>query len=87
MNQVDDRQLARMEAIINSMTPKERRFPNIIKGSRKRRIAAGSGTSVAEVNRVLKSYSAMLKMLKKMRGKPGAMVGKKRRKVPKGMRR
>ncbi len=85
--QPDEKELAKTEAIIRSMTLKERRNHRIIDASRRQRIAAGSGTSVAEVNRVLKSYSAMLKMLKKMRGKPGAMAGKKRRKVPKGMRR
>ena len=85
--QPDEKELAKTEAIIRSMTHKERRNHRIIDASRRQRIAAGSGTSVAEVNRVLKSYSAMLKMLKKMRGKPGVMAGKKRRKVPKGMRR
>ncbi len=85
--QPDEKELAKTEAIIRSMTIKERRNHRIIDSSRRQRIAAGSGTSVAEVNRVLKSYSAMLKMLKKMRGKPGVMSGKKRRKVPKGMRR
>ncbi len=85
--QPDEKELAKTEAIIRSMTLKERRNHRIIDASRRQRIAAGSGTSVAEVNRVLKSYAAMLKMLKKMRGKPGAMSGRKRRKVPKGMRR
>jgi signal recognition particle subunit SRP54 len=85
--QPDEKELAKTEAIIRSMTIKERRNHRIIDASRRQRIAAGSGTSVAEVNRVLKSYSAMLKMLKKMRGKPSVMAGKKRRKVPKGMRR
>ena len=85
--QPDEKELAKTEAIIRSMTIKERRNHRIIDASRRQRIASGSGTSVAEVNRVLKSYSAMLKMLKKMRGKPGMMSGKKRRKAPKGMRR
>jgi len=85
--QPDEKELGKTEAIIRSMTLKERRNHRIIDSSRRQRIAAGSGTSVAEVNRVLKSYSAMLKMMKKMRGKPGVMSGKKRRKVPKGMRR
>jgi signal recognition particle subunit SRP54 len=83
----DEKELSKTEAIIRSMTAKERRNHRIIDSSRRQRIAAGSGTSVADVNRVLKSYSAMLKMMKKMRGKPGVMSGKKRRKVPKGMRR
>ncbi len=83
----DERELKKTEAIIRSMTLKERRNHKIINTSRRQRIAAGSGTTVADVNRVLKSYSAMLKMMKKMRGKPGAFTGKKRRKLPKGMRR
>lgn len=83
----DEKELGKTEAIIRSMTLKERRNHRIIDSSRRLRIAAGSGTSVSDVNRVLKSYSAMLKMMKKMRGKPGVMSGKKRRKVPKGMRR
>jgi signal recognition particle subunit SRP54 len=69
------------------MTIKERRNHKIINTSRRQRIAAGSGTSVADVNRVLKSYSSMLKMMKKMSGKPGAITGQKRRKLPKGLRR
>ncbi|MEJ2361712.1 MAG: signal recognition particle protein [Gammaproteobacteria bacterium] len=67
MDQVNDRQILRMEAIINSMTPKERRLPDIINGSRKRRIAAGSGTQVQDVNRLLKQFTQMQKMMKKMR--------------------
>jgi len=83
----DEKELGKTEAIIRSMTKKERKNHRIIDSSRRLRIAAGSGTTVAEVNRVLKSYSAMLKMLKKMRGKPSVMSGRKRRKIPKGMRR
>ena len=83
----DEKELAKTEAIIRSMTKKERQNHKIINASRRKRIAAGSGVGVAEVNRVIKSYSAMLKMMKKMRGKPGRMTGKKRRKMPKGMRR
>lgn len=60
-----------MEAIINSMTPKERRNPDIISGSRKKRIAAGSGTQVQDVNRLLKQHKQMSKMMKKMSGKGG----------------
>lgn len=67
MDQVNDRQILRMEAIINSMTPKERRLPDIINGSRKRRIASGSGTQVQDVNRLLKQFTQMQKMMKKMR--------------------
>jgi signal recognition particle subunit SRP54 len=64
--QVNDRDMHRMLAIIRSMTPKERRFPAIIKGSRRRRIAAGSGTQVQDVNRLLKQFTQMQKMMKKM---------------------
>jgi signal recognition particle subunit SRP54 len=83
----DEKELAKTEAIIRSMTKKERKNYMIINASRRMRIAAGSGTTVTEVNRVIKSYSAMLKMMKKMRGKPGLVTGKKRRKMPKGMKR
>ncbi len=84
--QPDEKELAKTEAIIRSMTLKERRNHKIINTSRRQRIATGSGTSVGDVNRVLKSYSAMLKMMKKMRGKPGMITGQKRRKLPKGMK-
>ncbi len=70
-SQMNDRELIRLEAIINSMTPKERRFPAVIKGSRKRRIAAGSGTQVQDVNRLLKQFTQMQKMMKRMRKKGG----------------
>ena len=56
----------RMVAIINSMTPRERRYPDLIKGSRKRRIAAGSGTQIQDVNRLLKQHLQMSKMMRKM---------------------
>ncbi len=82
----DEKELARTEAIIRSMTRKERQNHRIINASRRQRIARGSGTSVAEVNRVLKSYTMMLKMMKKMRGK-SVIRGGKRRKLPKGLRR
>ena len=86
MNQVDDRHIARMEAIINSMTPKERRFPDIIKGSRKRRIAAGSGTQVQDVNRLLKQFTQMQKMMKKMgKGGMGKMLRNMKGQLPPGM--
>ena len=64
-DQKPDDQIKRMMAIIDSMTPDERRFPAIIKGSRKRRIAAGSGTEVQDVNRLLKQHQQMSKMMKK----------------------
>jgi len=62
---IDDRQFARIEAIINSMTPEERKTHSIIKGSRKKRIAKGSGVTVQEVNKLLKSYIQAMKMVKK----------------------
>ena len=62
--QVDDRQLDRIEAMVFSMTRQERRHPDIIDGSRRRRIAAGSGTTVQDVNNLLKQYREMQKMLK-----------------------
>jgi signal recognition particle subunit SRP54 len=71
--QVDDRQTRRMIAIVNSMTPNERRYPDIIKGSRKRRIAAGSGTQIQDVNRLIKQHKQMQKMMKKV-GSKGAMA-------------
>ncbi len=82
----DEKELRKTEAIIRSMTVKERRNHRIINGSRRQRIAKGSGTSVAEVNRVLKSYTMMLKMMKKLKGK-SVMRGGKRRKMPKGLTR
>src|SRR5579863_5570486 len=68
--QVDEKQFVRLEAIINSMTPKERRNHEIISGSRRKRIAAGSGTSVQDVNQLLRQYAQMSKMFKQM-GKGG----------------
>ncbi|MGD2137953.1 MAG: signal recognition particle protein [Gammaproteobacteria bacterium] len=62
----DDKQVHRMIAIINSMTPHERNYPAVIKGSRRRRIAAGSGTQVQDVNRLLKQHLQMQKVMKKM---------------------
>ena len=64
---IDERQFARTEAIILSMTPKERRRPDIINPSRKRRIAAGCGMRVEDVNRLLKQYEQMRKMMKQMK--------------------
>ncbi len=63
---VDDKMLARQEAIILSMTPAERRNVKLLKGSRKRRVAAGSGTNVPEINRLLKQYKQMAQMMKKV---------------------
>jgi len=61
---VDEKQIRRMEAIALSMTPKERSRPEIINGSRRKRIARGSGTSVTEVNQLLRQFSEMRKMMK-----------------------
>ena len=76
--QVDEKQLAHTEAIILSMTPKERENPNIIGSSRKRRIAAGAGLKVEDVNRLLKSFEQMQKMMKQFAG-PGS--GKKMKRM------
>ncbi len=75
---VDESEFVRIEAIINSMTPRERQQHTIINGSRRRRIAKGSGTRIQDVNRLLKNYTQMLKMLKKinkggMRGMQGML--------------
>ena len=74
----------RLIAIINSMTPGERTFPAVIKGSRKRRIATGSGTQVQEVNRLLKQFAQMQKMMKKAKGKGGLarMMGQMKGAMP-----
>jgi signal recognition particle subunit SRP54 len=76
-DQVDETQFARIEAIINSMTAKERRNHQIINGQRRKRIAKGSGTSVEEVNRLLKQFIQMKKMLKAMGGMAGLAKGKR----------
>jgi signal recognition particle subunit SRP54 len=68
---VAEKQLGQTEAVINSMTPLERHFPDKINGSRKKRIAAGSGTTIQDINRVLKQHKNMAKMMKKMSGKGG----------------
>jgi signal recognition particle subunit SRP54 len=65
---MDVKMFARMEAMINSMTPKERRSPELIQGTRKRRITQGSGTQVQDLNRLLKQHKQMQKMMKKMKG-------------------
>ncbi|HMA68089.1 MAG TPA: signal recognition particle protein [Desulfosalsimonadaceae bacterium] len=78
---IDDKELVRIEAIINSMTRQERRQHQIINGSRRKRIAKGSGTSVQDVNKLLKNYSQVLKMMKKI-NKGGMMKGLGRGKMP-----
>ncbi len=77
---VDERELIRIESIINSMTPQERRYHNIINGSRRKRIAKGSGNSVQDVNRLMKNYAQVLKMLKKIN--KGGMRGLGRGMLP-----
>jgi len=76
-NRVNDRQTISMIAIISSMTPQERRFPDVIRGSRKKRIALGSGTKIQDINRMLKQFSQMQRMMKKF-GK-GGMKGMMRK--------
>jgi signal recognition particle subunit SRP54 len=75
--QVDEKALDRIEAIIDSMTPKERQNPEIIGSSRKKRIAAGSGTRVQDVNQLLKQFTQMRKMMKQFgdmgKGRRGGM--------------
>jgi signal recognition particle subunit SRP54 len=85
--QGNERDIKRQIAIIRSMTPRERRFPKTIDGSRRRRIANGSGTQVADVNRLLKNHMQMQKMMKGMgkgglRGMMRSMAGR----LPPGMR-
>ena len=77
---VDDRELIKIEAMINSMTPVERRKFAIINGSRRKRIAKGSGTSIQEVNKLLKNYSQVMKMMKKFN--KGGMRGLSRGMLP-----
>lgn len=68
---VDEREFVKIEAIINSMTKQEKGSPAVLNGSRRRRIASGSGTTVADVNRVIKQYMELKKMLKMFKGKKG----------------
>jgi signal recognition particle subunit SRP54 len=76
LDQIDDRQLARVEAIVLSMTPQERRLPHVIDGSRRKRIAAGSGTTVEQVNQLLEARKQMAKMMKQLgKGKLPALPG------------
>lgn len=89
MDQVNDKEMGKVVAIINSMTPHERQFPAVIKASRKKRIAAGSGTQVQDVNKLLKQFTQMQKMMKRM-SKKGGIAGMMRGmpgggKLPPGM--
>jgi len=84
--QANEREIRRQIAIICSMTPGERRFPRTIDGSRRRRIAAGSGTQVAEVNRLLKNYQQMQKMMKGMgKGRLARMMKSMSGRLPPGL--
>ncbi len=82
----DDRQLRRVEGVINAMTPRERAQPELIKASRKRRIAAGAGVPVQEVNRLLNQFEQMQKMMKMMKGGNMARVMRNLKGVLPGMR-
>jgi hypothetical protein len=82
---IDERQLDRIEAMITSMTPAERAKPSIINPSRKRRIAAGSGMKVEDVNRLLKQFDQMQQMMKKFTGSGSKMNLRKARKQLAGM--
>ena len=75
--QIDEKALAHQEAIIHAMTPQERAKPELINASRKKRVAAGSGTSVEEVNKLLKQFDSIQKMMKQFAG--GKMPGMGRR--------
>ena len=79
--QINEKDMAHVEAIIRSMTPEERRKPNIINGSRRKRIAAGSGTGISDVNRLLKQFEQMQKMMKQM-NQMGKNMGRRGMKLP-----
>jgi signal recognition particle subunit SRP54 len=76
--QIDDKALVKVEAIINSMTVEERKTPKVLNGNRRKRIARGSGTSIQDVNRLIKQFSEMQKMMSMMnkRGGPGSLLNK-----------
>jgi signal recognition particle subunit SRP54 len=79
-----ERELKRVEAIIDSMTPGERQRPEILTGGRRKRIASGSGTSVAEVNRLLKQFADMQKMMRQLM--QGGKGGRMPRQLPSSLR-
>ena len=79
--QLDDDAFVHVEAIINSMTGEERRIPQLLNGSRRRRIARGSGTTIQDVNRLIKQFQMMQKMMKQMGRSKG---GRMRMKMPFG---
>ena len=80
--EIEDKELDRIEAIIRSMTPQERAYPEVIDGSRRARIAAGSGVTVGEVSLLVKQFGEVQKMMKRMANVPG--VGRKMKKGKKG---
>ncbi len=83
--QADDSQFTRMIALINSMTPQERRFPAVIKGSRKKRIAAGAGLTVQDINKLMKQHTQMSRLMKKMsKGGMSKMLKGMQGKLPPG---
>ncbi len=86
-SQINDKEMRRLEAIINSMTALERQSPHIIKGSRKRRIANGSGTQIQDVNRLLKQFGQMQKVVKQISRKGGIsnLMRNLKGKLPPGM--
>jgi signal recognition particle subunit SRP54 len=84
--EIEDREIARVEAMIRSMTPAERIDPNIVDGSRRSRIAAGSGTTTADVNQLLKQFKEMQKMMKGFGGRAMVKRAKGNKKKKKGGR-
>jgi signal recognition particle subunit SRP54 len=80
--QIEDKEINRVEAIIRSMTPQERAYPEMIDGSRRSRIAGGSGATVSEVSLLVKQFGEVQKMMKRMANMPG--VGRKMKKGKKG---
>jgi signal recognition particle subunit SRP54 len=85
-NKVDDKQFVHMIALVNSMTPQERKYPAILKGSRKKRIAAGAGLQVQDLNRLLKQHQQMARTMKKMsKGGMARMMRAMQGRMPPGM--
>src|SRR5439155_18012758 len=85
LDQVNEKELGRVEAIILSMTPNERRVPHVIDGARRKRIAAGSGTTVTQVNQLIEARKQMAKMMKAMgSGKMPSIPGTAGAQIPAG---
>jgi signal recognition particle subunit SRP54 len=83
---VDDKQMARVEAIVKSMTTEEKRKPELLNANRRKRIAQGSGNSVQEVNRFIKQFDDMRKMMKQFSGMMGPKGAKGMKKLGKGFK-